>query len=428
MHDEATPATNGRAAGAPPLLQVLGPGILYAGAAVGVSHLVQATRAGAVYGLGLTLVVLFACVVKYPALRFGGEYAAATGQHLIHNYRRTGWWAIGAYGFAQAMTMAFAIAAVALINVGLLKAVLGLELSDLVVTVALLAVAAAILLTGRYHLLERMTKLIVAAFTVLILATTLLVATRVDWSLGAFVPPAISAATLPFMIALMGFMPSPMDACVIQSLWTAAKSEDSGRQVTPAESRLDFNVGFITSVILAFCFLILGAGVIFGTGVPLEATPAGFANQVIEMFTSAVGDWVRPIISIAAVAVLFSTLVTILDGYPRIVTGLVTAIAPQTDGRIAGLGIYDVTIVGLCLASTLVIGLFMESFTTFIDLSAVLLFLTSPLLAFLNHRAMHSEEVAPEHRPSTPMRIWSIAGIIIMLLLALSYLAMRAQG
>ena len=35
------------------LLAVLGPGILYTAAAVGVSHLVYATRAGAVYGLAM---------------------------------------------------------------------------------------------------------------------------------------------------------------------------------------------------------------------------------------------------------------------------------------------------------------------------------------------------------------------------------------
>ena len=428
MHDEAEKTVDDDAAELPSKLQVLGPGILYAGAAVGVSHLVQATRAGALYGMALTLVVLLACVVKYPALRFGGEYAAATGQNLIRNYRETGWWAIGAYGIAQAMTMAFSVAAVTLINVGLLKAVLGVGAGDLTVTVVLLVVAAGLLLSGRYHLLERMTKLIVAVFTVLIAGTTLLVIPEVEWSLGAFVPPAITVATVPFIIALMGFMPSPMDACVIQSLWTAAKSEDSGRQVTPPESRLDFNVGFVTSVILAFCFVILGAGIMFGTGVELEATPAGFANQVIEMFTSAVGDWVRPIISVAAIAVLFSTLVTILDGYPRIVSGLVESIAPQTEGRVAGLRIYDVAIVGLCLAVTLVIALFMESFTTFIDLSAVLLFLTGPLLAYLNHRAMHSDAVPVHYRPTPLMRIWSIAGIVVMLLLAVTYLVMRLQG
>ena len=47
-------------------LQKLGPGLLYAGAAIGVSHLVQSTRAGAEYSLSLIFVIIIANIVKYP--------------------------------------------------------------------------------------------------------------------------------------------------------------------------------------------------------------------------------------------------------------------------------------------------------------------------------------------------------------------------
>ncbi|MFU8828961.1 MAG: hypothetical protein ACNA8P_05940, partial [Phycisphaerales bacterium] len=43
------------------LLKVIGPGILLAGAAIGVSHLVQATRAGAEFRFGLLPLLLLAC-------------------------------------------------------------------------------------------------------------------------------------------------------------------------------------------------------------------------------------------------------------------------------------------------------------------------------------------------------------------------------
>ena len=41
------------------LLQALGPGIMYAGAAIGVSHLVQSTRAGAGYGFALVWPIFY---------------------------------------------------------------------------------------------------------------------------------------------------------------------------------------------------------------------------------------------------------------------------------------------------------------------------------------------------------------------------------
>ena len=79
----------------------VGPGLLFAAAAVGVSHLVHATQAGASYGLGMFSIVIIACLTKYPAIRFGGDYASATGKNLIQSYRQSGLWVVLLYGIAQ---------------------------------------------------------------------------------------------------------------------------------------------------------------------------------------------------------------------------------------------------------------------------------------------------------------------------------------
>ncbi|MDI6402878.1 divalent metal cation transporter, partial [Balneolaceae bacterium ANBcel3] len=71
-------------------MQAIGPGFLMAGAAIGVSHLVQATRAGAEYGFSLFWLLLLAVVSKYPFMQYGPRYAAATGNHLVHGYRQLG--------------------------------------------------------------------------------------------------------------------------------------------------------------------------------------------------------------------------------------------------------------------------------------------------------------------------------------------------
>ena len=48
----------------------LGPGLMLAAAAVGVSHLVQSTRAGADFGLSFVWLVILISFLKYPAFRF----------------------------------------------------------------------------------------------------------------------------------------------------------------------------------------------------------------------------------------------------------------------------------------------------------------------------------------------------------------------
>ena len=74
-----------------------GPGLLWAAAAIGVSHLVQSTRAGAVAGFGLVGVILLALIIKYPFFEYGPRYAAATGSSLVEGYLRIGRWALWLY-------------------------------------------------------------------------------------------------------------------------------------------------------------------------------------------------------------------------------------------------------------------------------------------------------------------------------------------
>ena len=71
-------------------LKKLGPGLLFAGAAIGVSHLVQSTKAGADYGLGLIWALILVNIFKYPFFQFGPRYALATGESLLSGYKKLG--------------------------------------------------------------------------------------------------------------------------------------------------------------------------------------------------------------------------------------------------------------------------------------------------------------------------------------------------
>ncbi len=72
------------------IIKALGPGILYAGAAIGASHLVQSTRAGASYGFEIVWAVIFINLFKYPFFEFAYRYTAATGNSMLEGYRTSG--------------------------------------------------------------------------------------------------------------------------------------------------------------------------------------------------------------------------------------------------------------------------------------------------------------------------------------------------
>ena len=62
------------------LIKSLGPGIMMAAAAVGGSHLVASTKAGAIYGWQLAALIILVNVFKYPFFRAGIQYTLGTGQ------------------------------------------------------------------------------------------------------------------------------------------------------------------------------------------------------------------------------------------------------------------------------------------------------------------------------------------------------------
>ena len=69
-------------------IKKLGPGLLFAGTAIGVSHLVQSTKAGAEFGFGLTWALFIAILLKYPFFKFAPKYSSMIA-NLNRNHQIT---------------------------------------------------------------------------------------------------------------------------------------------------------------------------------------------------------------------------------------------------------------------------------------------------------------------------------------------------
>ena len=100
--------------------KALGPGLIFAGAAVGVSHVVQSTRGGAEMGTAALFIVVVSCLIKLPAFRFGPLYAAVTGESLLAGYRRQGLWVLVTFALLTLAILFTTLAAVTVVSAGLL--------------------------------------------------------------------------------------------------------------------------------------------------------------------------------------------------------------------------------------------------------------------------------------------------------------------
>lgn len=416
------------------LKTTLGPGLLFAGAAVGVSHLVQSTRAGAVYGVGLLLVILAANVFKYPAFSFGPRYAAATGTSLLEGYRRRGRAALVLYALLTFGTMFAVEAVVTIVTAGLAKALFALELEVDVISAGLIASCVVLLAAGRYRWLDRIIKLAVVALTLMTFAAAVLALPRVPWGEARLWPAGEqwNLQTAAFVAALVGWMPSALDISVWHSLWTLAKRRDTRHAPSVRESLLDFDIGYVGTVLLALCFMVLGAAVMWGSGQPLAGNAGAFANQVIALYTETLGDWARYLIGGAAFLVMFSTTLTVVDGFPRALSALYARFrGPEqpgtTEDEPGTRAVYWASMGVLGLGSVLILRLAAgrQEFKTLIDVATTLSFLTGPALAALNHRAVFGDEVPPELRPGPRMRVFSLVSIGLLFAFALCWVYIR---
>jgi Mn2+/Fe2+ NRAMP family transporter len=405
-------------------LHKLGPGLLFAASAVGVSHLVQSTRAGAQFGLSMGVLILAVCLLKYPAFRFGGEYAAITRESLLDGYARQGRLLLSVFLVAIVIEGFAVIPAVSLVAAGMTLNLAGISGDEIRVTIVIVIAASIALAIGRYRLLEQLSRIFVIVFAVLTVVATVATLGLLG-STGAIAAPITpTRQNLFFSVAVAGWMPVGMGGAVLLSLWVLARSELQGRPVSRREALFDFNVSYAVTTVLALCFLLMGTGLLFGRDVTLVESSAGFAAQLIALFSASVGAWIGPVVAVTALAVIFSTVIAVVDGFPRLYANVTRRLL----GHSAATGekrLYLVFMAAQAIVATALLSLFVSSFGTFIDFSTTAGFIVAPVVAFLNHRIMLSDTVGFENRPPRWIMIWSAFGIAALTLASLVYLYFR---
>jgi Mn2+/Fe2+ NRAMP family transporter len=404
-----------------------GPGLLWAAAAIGVSHLVQSTRAGADAGFALVGVVVLALVLKYPFFEYGPRYAAATGESLVEGYNRVGRWALWLYAGITLSTALIIQVAVVLFTSFLFQVAFAIPLPLPAVTALLIVACAGLLRLGQFRGLDAAIKLVLILLAVSTLFAAFLTVPRADFSTLAAWPPASAAIPFAFILALAGWMPSAIDISVWSSVWTLAKARDTGSRATVAHALLDFRIGYFGTAVLAFAFLLLGATVMYQSATSFSSAGTQFSVQLVDLYSETLGAWTRPIVMVAVVTTMFSTALTVIDGFPRAIARSVAVI--RTDGRASGdqdTGpVYWISGAILGGLTILVVALFAGSLTTMVDFATIVSFLTAPILGYLNLRVVTGPNVAPEHRPG-PALLWlSYAGLVLLGGTALVYLLTR---
>ena len=387
-------------------LSKLGPGLLFAGAAIGVSHLVQSTRAGADFGWGLVWALLLINLFKYPFFQYGPRYAQATGETLLDGYYKLGRGYLWAYFMLNLGTMFTIQSAVTIVTAGLASTLFGLTPNIVVWGIIITLSCSAILVLGKYQWLDKLIKVIMIT-----LAVSSVLAVSVAWVKNdtplSFSQVFPESSGLLFLIAFLGWMPAPLDISIWHSIWTLEKNK-SQQNSTLKDSLFDFNVGYIATIILALCFLGLGALVMYGSGTQFSSQGGVFAQQLITLYTTNLGQAAYGIIGIAAFTTMLSTTLTTLDASPRAMSKTVQLLFNKEKNY------YLLWMLLLTLGTAGIFIFLMSEMGQLVQIATVLSFITAPLYAFLNYRLVISKAMPKEFQPKTGLRFLSVLGLLFL--------------
>ena len=416
------------------LLKALGPGILFASTAIGVSHLVQSTQAGEKFGFGLLWAVIIANFLKYPFFEYGSRYANATGTSIIDGYKNLGKPVLWIYFLITVASMFMVASAVGFVTSGFMQNLFGIESSG-ATTLLLFFVCGGILISGKFSVLDKLIKII----GIVLLISTLIAfgMTIINGPMGS--KPLFEGNIFPesddgifFLLGLMGWMPTALDLSTWNSLWTIERIKQTGYKPTMKETLFDFNFGYLVSALLSLCFISMGAYLLYGTSETIPNDPAGFANGIVNLYTKTMGSWSYILIAAASFSIMFGTCIAVFDGYGRAMqrTSELIFIHKKSTSKTPNSKMYTATILILVIGSFSIIELVKTTdfgIKGLVNIATTLSFIIAPIIAVFNVILVRKKHIG-EHAPPTWIKITSYLGIVFLTAFSIYFLVHKFGG
>ena len=410
-------------------VKTAGPGILFASTAIGVSHLIQSTRAGADFGLLIMGFVILAMILKYPFFEYGSRYANSTQTSIIDGYKKLGKPALWLYFILIITSMFFVTGAVGFVTAGFFENLFGIDYLGEWTVVILFIVCVVILAIGKYNALDSLIKIV--AIVLLVSTVTAFILVLYNGPIepvDGFIPKELlTVSGLFFLLALMGWMPAPLEISSWNSLWTLERIKQSKYTPKLKETIFEFKLAYLITGILAVMFVTLGSYMFFGSGQALPNNNAQFANQVVTLYTNTIGNWSHIIISASAFAIMFGTIIAVFDGYSRSLKRTIELLFTKNE-NIEGIKsriLYVVILLIIAIGSLVIIFQFGDNLKALVDFATVLSFVVAPIIAIFNFRLVTGKFLPKINHPSTIMKITSVAGIVFLIGFALIFLIMK---
>ncbi len=351
------------------LVKSFGPGMILMMTGIGTSHLVTAPAAGGRFEFALLWCIPVAYVFKYYGFEMAFRFTHATGRSMLDAYatapRKWPLWYVMVTTLMQcAIGQAGRLAAASAVAYYFFAEYLGLGIPIQVFGIALGGVSVAIILVGRYAVLELVTKALAAMLFISTVAVYVAEPAPIS-ALGRFFVVEVPDGSWLIIAAFLGLLPTGIDVSLQASEWGKAKKVGMGRirghlesvglapsfdPLTSSASDLrvdtsklpdhareycrrwfsiaewDFRVGHVVSMVIATIFVLLSAVWLYPSSVEGRAV----IGEIAGMFTRSIGPSMMLVFLAGAFAATFSTAFNYFDGWPRVVAACCRNLFPST--------------------------------------------------------------------------------------------------
>ncbi|MEJ6473297.1 NRAMP family divalent metal transporter [Pseudoalteromonas piscicida] len=395
---------------------IFGPGILMATAAIGGSHLVSSTQAGALFGTQLIWLIVAVNLLKYPFFKYAVEYTSHSKQTVVEGYHSHYRFGFKVFVLLNIFAAIVNTAGVLLLTSSLLSYALPFAINIELLSFILLASCLTILLLGHYKILDVTSKWVMIILTLSTIAALAIAATNGP----AHAPPSVPTspydlALLGFLVALMGWMPAPIEISVINSSWL--KTKMMKQKLTNKQILLDFKVGYFVTLGLAVVFCLLGMLMQYGQEKPVELAGVAFSQQLIDMYANTIGEWARWLIAGVAFLCMFGTTITVLDGYSRVLSESLQLTRPSTTKKS-----YTYILLLQAALGMLVVLFFKADLKSMLMFAMSSAFVTTPVFAWMNLGLVKGEIFT---RQPTYTKVLTGLGLVYLIGFALLFVLWR---
>ncbi|WBB98039.1 MULTISPECIES: Nramp family divalent metal transporter [unclassified Solwaraspora] len=392
----------------------IGPGVLWALAALATGELLFTPRVGAQYGYSLMWALVAVLVLKLFVTREIGRYSVVTGRRLLTGLAGLpgpAGWAIWLILVPQLVVGIAAIAGIA----SAAGSALALAVPGPIQawTGAVLAAAAGLVLVGHYTGVEWVSRVLGIALALGAVVAAIQVGPDLTEAAAGFVPVPPDDLQVAEILPWLGFLSNGAAGLMWYSYWITAKGIGHAG-VAAADRRdprdldshqidrvrgwlrtmtLDSTFAVVGVALITVAFLILGAELLRPEGiVPAEADVARDLTRLFSEVFGSVGFW---LMVVGLVSAFWTATLTNIDGWQRLYTDGVRRVLPErlTEHSLARPAVISRTAVVVWLATLpyavfLIFGNPVALLTLAGSIEAVHIPLVAGLVLWLNRRTM----------------------------------------